>query len=300
MNVKTTLTPNSVKKLGWKPERGGEFELLSLAALRNRKLDHWLSEPQRLNFHLLAFYRESHGTHMLDFEDRDCPANSLIHVSPNQVHAFGANTDCDADLLAFRSALLPPDFFGTNAHPAIAEYLWPSMAVLAASEAAFLGSLFHLLKEQQSMPGGWEQAGTFRYLALSVASFGYRAAARGRLASGELKKHLRYFEFVRLLEGNFRVIRGAQWYAGTMGCSYRTLCRDCCDATGVSPKALLDERVLKEARRLLGFSRAPIYEIAEELGFSESTNFVKFFQRLAGETPEIFRKKWISSPQNKW
>jgi len=35
----------------------------------------------------------------------------------------------------------------------------------------------------------------------------------------------------------------------------------------------------------------PVKEIAFELGFQESTNFVKFFRREAAVSPEAFRQR---------
>ena len=45
------------------------------------------------------------------------------------------------------------------------------------------------------------------------------------------------------------------------------LCRVCDVAAGKSPRELIDERVLTEARRLLAYSRKPVYEVAENLDF---------------------------------
>ncbi|MDB6106331.1 MAG: helix-turn-helix domain protein [Gammaproteobacteria bacterium] len=53
---------------------------------------------------------------------------------------------------------------------------------------------------------------------------------------------------------------------------------------------MIDRRVVLEAQRLLVHSGATSSAIGEELGFSESTNFVKFFKRQVGMTPEAFRR----------
>jgi AraC family transcriptional regulator, transcriptional activator of pobA len=59
----------------------------------------------------------------------------------------------------------------------------------------------------------------------------------------------------------------------------------------VTPKQLIDERVCLEAQRLLVHTRWPLTRICAELGFCEPTNFVKFFRRTTGQTPEQFRRK---------
>jgi AraC-like DNA-binding protein len=69
----------------------------------------------------------------------------------------------------------------------------------------------------------------------------------------------------------------------------RTLTRACQAATGQPVKHVIDERVALEARRLLAHTDEPVAAIARRLGFSEPTNFGKFFTRHTGTTPGEFR-----------
>lgn len=286
-----------VAKLPWKAGVQGGFELLPLASLRARKSDEVLTVPQRPDFHVLLFYEKGQGTHMVDFEAVPCPANTLLHVSPHQVHAFGTLSGREATLLVFREELLPSDFIGTGASVALAEHVWPVAVTLQQEDAGRLLELFAALRAFQAGAGTWHQPDAARYLALSIAALGYQSAIAGDAGYRDPGEHGAYYRFLALVESEFRTMRGAQWYAGALGCSYRTLCRACQVATGLTPKALIDGRIMKEARRMLGYSQEPVYVIAEELGFSESTNFVKFFVRLEGQTPETFRMQWRSSTQ---
>lgn len=56
-----------------------------------------------------------------------------------------------------------------------------------------------------------------------------------------------------------------------------------------SPKELIKDRLLLEAKRLLTYSSDSIKEIAFRLGFDEATNFTKFFKKNTGEVPLNFR-----------
>ena len=283
-----------ISSIPWKRERGAGFERLSLASLRERQLAHQLSELQRLKFHLLIFFHQGDGKHMVDFTEYECPPNSVIHVSPNQLHSFRSAHDSEAELLVFQEEVLASLLGEGDESLYASQYAWPPFVQLTTEEAAFVTELFHLLTTRQTESGEWKDAQSARFLALAIAASCRQAAIHRAKAPISSETDSRYAKFVDLMERNFRAYRSAMWYAREVGCSYRTLCRVCEVAVGVTPKTLLDERVFMEARRLLGYSRDPIYEIAYELGFSESTNFVKFFQRLAGETPEAFRKRWQS------
>jgi AraC-like DNA-binding protein len=67
--------------------------------------------------------------------------------------------------------------------------------------------------------------------------------------------------------------------------------RACLATAGATPKTLIERRVTLEAKRLLAHSRLPVGELATRLGFSETTNFVKFFRRMEGLTPTLFRAR---------
>ena len=74
-----------------------------------------------------------------------------------------------------------------------------------------------------------------------------------------------------------------------MNCSAKTLYRMCLTTVGKSPKAIADERVAVEAQRRLLFNKTTVKEVGYSLGFEETTNFIKFFRRLVGQTPDEFR-----------
>ena len=57
----------------------------------------------------------------------------------------------------------------------------------------------------------------------------------------------------------------------------------------VTPKALLDQGALLEAQRELAHTDAAIQQLADALGFPSASQFVLFFRRLSGETPQAFR-----------
>nr|WP_296377757.1 MULTISPECIES: helix-turn-helix domain-containing protein [unclassified Pseudonocardia] len=44
-----------------------------------------------------------------------------------------------------------------------------------------------------------------------------------------------------------------------------------------------------EAKRLLAHTDLPVAAVGRRLGFTEPTNFGKFFARLTGQTPGAFR-----------
>lgn len=59
---------------------------------------------------------------------------------------------------------------------------------------------------------------------------------------------------------------------------------------GASPKGIINQRLVAEAKNMLRYSNLTISEIAYQLGFADPTSFGKFFRKEAGGTPSEFRQ----------
>ena len=60
---------------------------------------------------------------------------------------------------------------------------------------------------------------------------------------------------------------------------------------GINAKKYISERIITEAKKLLVLTDLPISEIALELGFIDSSYFVRKFKSETGKTPLFFRKE---------
>jgi AraC-like DNA-binding protein len=122
-------------------------------------------------------------------------------------------------------------------------------------------------------------------------------ARRGRLGSTppDLPPAdvLRIRQFKQDLERSFRVTRNVGDFAQRLRCSTKTLDRTCRAVSGLSAKETVDARVVLEAKRLLAHTVLTVAAIGEELGFSEPTNFVKFFKARVGLLPGEFRAQGV-------
>jgi AraC-like DNA-binding protein len=97
--------------------------------------------------------------------------------------------------------------------------------------------------------------------------------------------------FLRELESRFRTSHSLKFYAERLGYSQSTLSRACLAAEGRTAKRVIDRRIVLEGQRMLVHSTLSIAEISHFLGFSETTNFIKFFRCIADVTPVKFRQQ---------
>ena len=79
--------------------------------------------------------------------------------------------------------------------------------------------------------------------------------------------------------------------ADQLGLSPQNLNAICRKASGKSASELIIEQEILEAKRYLIHSDKNIGEIAYTLNFTDPSHFVKYFKKVAGETPQVFRAR---------
>jgi AraC-like DNA-binding protein len=103
--------------------------------------------------------------------------------------------------------------------------------------------------------------------------------------------------FRQRLEADYAFHHQVQYYAHTLGLSEKSLTRASLAGSGRPAKAYIAQRLSLEAKRLLAHTALPVQVIADQLGFDEPTNFVKFFRKEAGMTPLTFRQQHNTPPR---
>ncbi|WP_436638194.1 helix-turn-helix transcriptional regulator [Microbaculum sp. FT89] len=115
-------------------------------------------------------------------------------------------------------------------------------------------------------------------------------AMRGR---GEKSGVLQRFR--QLVEMHFRDHWTVARYAGTLGISRDRLHAMCTASLGKGPKALIAERLAREAGLRLERSTLTIEQLSHSLGFRDPAHFSHFFKRTTGLTPGQYRRMMASS-----
>jgi AraC-like DNA-binding protein len=102
--------------------------------------------------------------------------------------------------------------------------------------------------------------------------------------------------YTDLVERDYRSGKGVAGFARDLGVTPTHLTRSCRLTCNRSALALLNDRIIYEARLLLRDTRRPVQEIARDLGFSSAAYFTRSFQARAGMTPTDFRRSAIALP----
>ena len=97
-------------------------------------------------------------------------------------------------------------------------------------------------------------------------------------------------EFKKLVDKHFRQYKLPNEYAQLLHVTPNYLNNITKEVWGKSPGAVIRERIILEAQRLLINVNLNVTEIAYQLNFHDNSYFTKFFKKYSGMTPEQFRK----------
>jgi AraC family transcriptional activator of pobA len=107
---------------------------------------------------------------------------------------------------------------------------------------------------------------------------------------------IRQFNFH--VESNFRKEHRVQFYASLMNRSPKTLSNIFTSYNYNSPMAIIHDRIISEAKRLLFYTDKSAKEIAYELGFEDAAHFSRFFKNCTDQTTSDFRKSYLFDALN--
>ncbi|MFI1160393.1 helix-turn-helix domain-containing protein [Streptomyces sioyaensis] len=270
-------------------------EVLDYTSLTSRLSAEVLALPHRLDFHVITLVTGGTGTARVDFVHRPCTPGTVLHVSPGQVQqlprpADGRPGGLQAALVLFTAAF-PPRLERTAPllnHP-FGPVAWSVPQGERDGLARAMGEL--AVEYRRAIAEADADGATVDLLRQLLGALLLRLtrlpAPEGADRPGAGDEVYRRFQ--RELERSFASSRNAADYAARAGYSLRTLNRACQAATGHTAKECIDDRVALEAKRLLAHTDLAVAPISRRLGFSEPTNFGKFFCRATGHTPGAFR-----------
>jgi len=97
--------------------------------------------------------------------------------------------------------------------------------------------------------------------------------------------------FTVLVNKHYRKNTTVAYYANLMNMTYQKLSEICFNVLGKSAKDVISDIVIKEAIRYIRNTNLSISQISYELGFTDESNFRRFFKKHTGKTALTFRQR---------
>lgn len=253
-----------------------------------------MSVPHRAQFYNILWIEKGSGTHFIDFSPIEIQDNTVLFIPMNSVNKY------DADGIYKGKAILFTDsFFYKNQHDIrflnssiLFSDIYPIAKFGFRTNKPDLRFALDAMETEYFRDKDSEQDQILQnmlHVFLLLSERELRSQGTKALnPSAELDNLLLFKE---LLEKNFRNEKSVKRYATLLNISEKILHKASTQLIDKTPKQLIDQRVILEAKRLLVHSNLSIKEIAYDLGFEEPTNFIKYFRKHSGMTPAEFREQ---------
>lgn len=251
--------------------------------------------PHRIQYYSILFILKGSGYHYIDFKRYPYQAGSIIFISREQVHRFERNIEREAYFLNFTKEFLEMSSLGSNLMQRLSLYnyhLYAPTIQLSEEQMKIFTELVINLKEEYEAP---DDVFTEELLQSALKVFlimAERIRQQKRKAHKLSKSQQAFLEFQQLLQQHLPFERKVQFYADTLSISTKKLNRLTREIMQQAAKSYINEMAVIEMKRLLMNTSLSIKEIAFKTGFEEPTNFVKYFKKISGMTPIVFRKQY--------
>lgn len=285
---------SKIKYIKFKEGLPLEIEIIPIAdtILRHQLI---ISRPHRAEFYHIFWIQKGTAEYQIDFEPVKVGENSFLFVNKNRVQVWDNNSRYDGKLLLFTDSFFAEGSADTKyLHSTILFNDFVEVPIINVASNPSLQSIFAAIEGELQ-----EDDDEFHYHLLHNLLHNLLLhAERERRKQGftEIAKGVDFdytVLFKDLVEEQFRNVRSVVSYASQMNVSEKRLTKAVTKTVGKSPKTVIDERVMLEAKRLLIHTSLSIKEVGYKLGFEEATNFIKYFRKHLQQTPIEFRESYL-------
>lgn len=240
----------------------------------------WRVEAMRsISDPMLLWFTKGQGRITIGGVTRGYTANNAIFIPAGVMHGFEAGAQ------VFGTAV----FFGRGTNvvlPGTAQHLRIRETNVQQEMNQILDSI---QREMDSKSPAHDRATQHHLGLLSVWLERQVARAAPETARPDAARRL-VARFVALLERDFRSGMGVAEFAAVLNVTPTHLTRCCKLTCGRPASALLHDRLIFEARRLLSETDLKVGLIAGSLGFASPAYFTRAFQHRVGKSPSAFRR----------
>ncbi len=254
-----------------------------------------LTESRRMNGVFVALCLEGSARYTVDTKEQLVRKNDVIIISKGQVVGdYMLSRDCRGLAILASTGFYQEVISDVN-ELATLFFLSFSRPVynLEESTVEMFANYFHVIKNRVDNTEHQYREAVVKTLMRSliydmgnvIFRLQHRDGNRPKTRSERV-----FFDFIALLEKNFRVERRVGWYAKQLGISPKYLSETVKQASKRTPNDWIDNYVITELRLLLSNSSKSIKQIAEEMNFVNQSFFGKYFKENVGVSPTEYRK----------
>ncbi|MBN1971486.1 MAG: helix-turn-helix domain-containing protein [Candidatus Delongbacteria bacterium] len=282
-----------IKKYKFKESLSSEFEIIDLASTFS-KFNKIMTKPHRALFYTIIYIESGNGVQYIDFEPVNIIDNSIIFIPKDAVTVYDKNCNYKGFSILFTES-----FFCNEINDIVLlkncipfNDIYKRKQIILKDRTNLIYEFLKIMKLifQEDSDSKLDQIlrSTLRGFILYSEKI-MKESDHIDLAYDENIQIINSFR--SLIENKYKNEKNVNRYVERLNVNEKKLSRTTKTLLGKTPKEMIDERVILEAKRLLTYSDNSVKEIGFELGFDEPTNFIKFFKRKVLVSPLEFKQK---------
>ncbi len=264
-----------------------------------QKLDSYLAAhydaikfPHRHSFYHLVLFTSGSGSFTIDFMEYTLAAYQMYFMAPGQVHSWDFGITTNGYVVNFseqfiQSALVHPGYldrfsFLNGISGSEVVQLRPGYR----KEVHRLFEMLYATHIKETLREDWQR---LKLLELFILVESQQPKSPDKPIAQQKMVLLNHFR--KLINEHYKDLRLPKAYADMLYITPNHLNALCQDMLHKTAGAVIRERIILEAKRLLLNAGATVAEIAYELNFQDNSYFNRFFKKNVGFTPDEFRKQ---------
>ncbi len=269
-----------------------EFEIVDLATLyQDFKLT--LTTTHRAGFFHIIWFQQGSPTHLVDFNPIKIKPNTLLFLNKDIVQRFDDKSKFGGKAILFTDSFFCKTEADTKflRNSILFNDLFTVSQFEVQKQSKLFAEILQQMKDELQNAKDDSQADILQNLLHNFLLHSERERRKQNFTEVKKGADLDYVMlFKDLLEAGYKNQKQVNYYAKEIIITEKRLNQATTKVLGKSPKELIDDRVLLEAKRILAHTKESIKEIAYQLGFEEPTNFIKYFKKHSLLTPTEFRE----------
>ncbi|MCC9036129.1 helix-turn-helix domain-containing protein [Chryseobacterium sp. Ch-15] len=266
---------------------------LSLKLLKEENLHY----PTKVICFGLFLVKSGEAELNIDFQKIHLVKNDILHLFPNNVLEFKKlSDDCQ-----IKAVVVSIDYFSQlnlelTSQQAF-DILSNNYSKLISLSPSICATISYNIKRIQRLndPNDTRFFNTemlklyFSLIMYDLANFTQNQLRSNNFKS--IRKEDIAIQFAAMVVQNFRSRKDVQYYADLLFITRTHLTRTIKDVFQKTPKEIIEDRIIAEAKTLLLKNDLSISQIMEDLKYNDQAAFTKFFKKKAGVTPHQYRKR---------
>ena len=268
---------------------------LLIDLIRLESLSKYIRQTPRhcLTYYDITFILDGDGSFALDQHEFSVTFNHLYFTAPGQIREWKVSDIPHGLVLIFEEEFLCSFFsdplfvkklsFFTNRQA-------PPQLSLTEEQGKYLFGIMLQIEQEISDNKETHLLRALLYQVLAWINNVYRSyyQLEATLLNSKITR------FVQLVETHFCNDHTVSFYASELCITSGYLNELVKKESGVSAKQYIINRLMTEAKRSLLSCKTPVSEVAWNLGFSDSSYFIRLFRNETGFSPLAFRKQHLS------